>query len=91
MTAVRLSLAVVLVTVAGAARLPAAPPVTALAYRPDGGLLAAGTHAQVLLIDPKTGDDVGALREIPGRVTGLAFSKVGLLAVACGEPGKRGR
>ena len=33
MTAVRLSLAVVLVTVAGAARLPAAPPVTALAYR----------------------------------------------------------
>src|SRR5438270_13552823 len=90
MTAVRFSLAVVLGTLTGAARLPASPPITALAYRADGALLAAGTHGDVVLIDPKTGADVGVIRGIPGRVTGLAFSKAGLLAVACGEPGKRG-
>ena len=90
MTSVRLPLIVAAVVLTSADGRSAAPPVTALAYRTDGALLAAGTHGQVVLIDPKSGDDVGVLPGIPGRVTGLAFSKAGLLAVACGEPGKAG-
>jgi hypothetical protein len=67
----------------------AAPPVTALAYRADGQLLAAGTHGSVTLVDPATGDAVATLPQA-GRVTAVAFSKAGTLAVAAGEPGKSG-
>jgi WD domain, G-beta repeat len=69
--------------------LIAAPPVTSLAYR-DGQLLAAGTHGVVTLIDPATGDRIATLPEQKGRITALAFSKNGTLAVASGESGKTG-
>lgn len=68
--------------------LAAASPVTALAYR-DNQLLAAGTYGVVTLVDPSTGDAVATLPQA-GRVTALAFSKSGTLAVAAGEPGKAG-
>lgn len=90
MTAVRFPLVLAAAALAAAPARPAPPAVTALAYSPDGSMLAAGTHGQVVLIDPKTGDDVGVIHDIPGRVTGLALSKAGTLAVASGEPGKRG-
>lgn len=67
----------------------AAPPVTALAYRGDGKLLAAGAHGSVALVDPGTGDVASTLPQ-RGRVTAIAFSKTNVLAVASGEPGKTG-
>lgn len=73
-----------------ASPLAAAPPVASLAYRADGGLLAAGTHGAVALVDPATGDFLANLPGQTGRVTALAFSKAGTLAVASGEPGKSG-
>lgn len=73
-----------------ATNLAAAPPVSAVAYSHDGKLLAAGTRGVVHLIEPGTGT---IAKEYPGqteRVTALAFSKDGLLAVASGVPGKSG-
>jgi WD40 repeat protein len=90
MTAVRLSLTAAVAILTATVGRTAPPAVTALAYHSDGSLLAAGTHGQVTLIDPRSGEDVGVIRDIPGRITGLAFSKAGPLAVACGEPGKAG-
>ena len=69
-------------------RTHAAAPVAALAYRPDGKLLAAAGWREVLLIDPTTGDVVGKLPGQAGDVTALAFSRDGsVLAVAAGLPG----
>lgn len=68
----------------------APPPVTALAYRPDGKLLAAGTRGVVHLIDPDKEEVVADLPGQTGRVTAAAFSRSGVLAVAGGEPGKSG-
>lgn len=67
----------------------AAAPVSAVAYRPDGKLLAASTRGEVALIDPAKGEVVADLTGLPGRVTAVAFS-ANHLAVACGEPGKAG-
>jgi hypothetical protein len=67
------------------------PPVAALAYRPDGKLLAAGGQREVVLIDPDKGDVVGVLAGQAGEVTALAFSPDGrTLAVAAGESGRPG-
>ena len=69
----------------------AAPPaVTALAYRADGAMLAAGTHGSVAIIDPKTGEAIANLDGQTGRVTAVAFSKDNRLAVASGTPGVSG-
>lgn len=68
------------------------PPLTALAYHPNGKLLAAGTHGEVALIDPAKGEAIAKLEGQSNRVTSLAFNKAGnLLAVASGEPGKSGQ
>lgn len=72
-----------------ASPLAAAPPVTALAYRADGQLLAAGAHGSVALVDPATGDVASTLPQA-GRVTAVAFSMANVLAVASGESGKAG-
>ena len=71
--------------------VPALAPVAALAYRPDGKLLAAGTHREALLLDVATGDVVARLTGQLAQVTALAFSADGRrLAVASGTPGSAG-
>jgi hypothetical protein len=65
--------------------------VTALAYRPDGKLLAAGVYKTVTLIDPANGDVTGQLSGQTAKVTALAFSRDGkCLAVASGAAGTAG-
>jgi WD40 repeat protein len=67
------------------------PPVTALAYGPDGKLLAAGGHNEVLFIDPATGEVVGKLGGQSGKVTAVAFNPKGdLFAAASGAAGAAG-
>src|SRR5262249_41507141 len=69
-------------------RLPLKSPVATLAYRPDGKLLAAGLHKEVVFINPADGEVVGKLPGQMGQVTVLAFSRDGkLLAVASGSAG----
>ena len=71
--------------------LPAAPlaPVTALAFRPDGSLLAAGGFRTVTLWDLKTGRPAQVIDGLAGQVQSVAFNPAGThLAVAGGEPGK---
>jgi WD40 repeat protein len=66
----------------------AAAPITALAYRPDGKLLAAAAYKDVFLFDPATGDERGRLAGLGSGVTALAFSPDGKrLAVAVGLSG----
>src|SRR5579885_1910321 len=72
-------------------RVPVAAPVSALAYRPDGKLLAAGGQKAVAFLDPAKGDGTGRLGGLVGRVTGVAFSPDGKrFAVAAGQPGSPG-
>jgi len=72
-------------------RSPRAAPVAALAYRPDGKLLAAGVQSEVVLIDPTNGEVQGRRTAQGGRVTALAYSPNGeMLAVACGSAGAAG-
>jgi WD40 repeat protein len=81
--------AVVVVSLFTAGIASAAPPVSAVAYSPDGKRLAAGTRGVVHLVDPASGEITA---ELPGqvqRVTAVAFS-ADRLAVASGEPGKSG-
>jgi WD40 repeat protein len=72
-------------------RVAVKPPVTALAYRSDGKLLAAAAHRDVSFIDPTNGTVTGALPAAPARVTALAFSASGeYFAVAAGAVGTPG-
>jgi WD40 repeat protein len=66
------------------------PPVTALAVSSRGDVIAAGTRGVVHLLDAKSGKELGTLSGQITRVTGLAFSNRGWLAVASGEAGKSG-
>lgn len=67
-------------------RVETSAPISALAYRPDGKLLAAGGHKDVTLLDVASGDVLGKLDGLPGKVTALAFSRDGKrLAVASGS------
>ncbi len=79
------SFAVTLPDIKPRAALP--PPVAALAYRPDGKLLAAGVDKQVVFIDPATAAVVANLAQ-GAKVTAVAFSRKGdLFAVASGAAG----
>jgi WD40 repeat protein len=72
-------------------RVAVTAPVTALAYRPDGKVLAAGVRRQVLLIDPASGDVTGRLPGHTDQVSALAYNRGGtLLAVASGSTGRAG-
>lgn len=73
-------------------KVAAAPAVAALAYRPDGKLLAAGTYKEVVLINPDTGAEVARLPGQTESVTALTFTRDGLrFAVASGSSGAAGR
>ena len=77
---------------------PAAPavysraaPVAALAFSPDGALLAAGGYHEVTIWDTATGALARRVGDVVERVYGLAWSADGRrLAVAGGTPGVSG-
>ncbi len=77
---------------------PAAPetyrvpiPVTALAYSPDGKLLASSGYHEILLWSPDDGKLVRRISNVAERVYDLKFSTDGkTLAVACGTPAQIG-
>src|SRR5262245_38938003 len=84
----RLSLLVLLAIPGVAAAAP--PPVTAVAYHPQGKLIAFGFGTEVRVFDPEK-TEVARQFVGQGRVTALAFDPTGnWLAIASGEPGKRG-
>ena len=67
------------------------PLIGALAYRPDGKLLALGTFKEVRLVDPETGKVVATLPGEAEDVRAVAFSPDGkLLAAAGGLPARSG-
>lgn len=66
-------------------------PITALAFSPDGSLLAASGYHEVTLWDPSTGQLVGRIPRTAERVFALDFfPDCHRLALAGGEPGTRG-
>lgn len=65
-------------------KLKPAPPVAALAYTPDGKTLAAAGRGEVLLIDA-AGEVTQRMPAGGDRVTALAYSKAGTLAIAAGS------
>jgi hypothetical protein len=65
-------------------------PITALTYRADGKVLAAAGHHKVLMVDAATYDVTGSIGMIDGKISALAFSGGGDLAVAHGTPGSHG-
>jgi hypothetical protein len=71
-------------------RAPVAPPVAAVAYHPDGKLVAAGLRREVRVFDVATGDLKWRLDGLEARITALAFRPDGTqLAVAASTPGAR--
>ncbi len=66
-------------------------PVTALAVRPDGSLLAVSGYHEILLFDPNEGQVERRIQNLAERIYGIAFSPDGeLIAVAAGTPGRMG-
>lgn len=72
-------------------RVPVKPLISALAYRPDGKLLALGTFKEVRLVEPESGKIVATLPGEADDVRAVAFSPDGkLLAAAGGLPARGG-
>jgi len=67
------------------------PQIGALAYRPDGRVLALGTYKEVRLIEPATSQAIATLTGHAEAVRAIAFSPDGnFLAVAGGLPARSG-
>ena len=67
------------------------PPVAAVAFSPDGKLLAVGSYGRVTVWDLSTGKPAKVLTNVLAAVNDLKFSPDGkLLAVAGGQPSARG-
>ncbi len=66
-------------------------PITAVAFNPDGKLLAAGCYGRVTIWDLQTIQPVKVLTNVLGSVNDVRFSPDGkLLAVGGGQPSARG-
>jgi WD40 repeat protein len=66
-------------------------PVAAVAFSPDGKLLASGSYGQVTVWDLESARPVQVLTSVLGAVNDLRFSPDGkLLAVAGGQPSAKG-
>ena len=66
-------------------------PILALAFNPNGSVLAASGYYEVTLWNPTNGHLLGRLTNAPQRVHALAYSPDGAsLAVAGGTPGRSG-
>lgn len=66
-------------------------PITAVAFSPDGKLLATGFYGQVTIWDMKTVRPVKVLTNVLGAVNDLKFSPGGkMLAVGGGQPSAKG-
>ncbi len=66
-------------------------PIAAVAFSPDGKLLAAGSYGQVAVWDLAAAKPVKVLTNVLGAVNDLKFSPDGkLLAVAGGQPSAKG-
>jgi WD40 repeat protein/mono/diheme cytochrome c family protein len=69
----------------------AVSPVSAVAFSPDGKVLAVGGYKEARLVDPATGKSISTLSGHADLVRALAFSPDGrLLAAAGGEPARGG-
>jgi mono/diheme cytochrome c family protein/sugar lactone lactonase YvrE len=87
-----------LASIAPPAEHPPAPavyrqpvPITALAFSPDGKVLAASGYREVTLWDPADGKLIGRIPRLAERTCSIAFSPDGKsLAVAGGAPGRSG-
>jgi len=67
------------------------PPVAAVAFSPDGKLLASGSYGRVTIWDLTAAKPLRVLSNVLGAVNDLKFSPDGsLLAVAGGQPSARG-
>ncbi|MBY0524100.1 MAG: hypothetical protein K2R98_11915 [Gemmataceae bacterium] len=72
-------------------KIPAAPPVGALAYSPDGKLLVAGSHKEAVVVDVAKMEVIARLDGQIDAVSAVAFSRDGKrLAVASGASGSAG-
>lgn len=66
------------------------PAVTAVAYHPNGTMIAFGAGNEVRLFDVASGDSLGSVA-VEGRVSAMAFKSQGnWLIIAAGTPGKSG-
>jgi hypothetical protein len=73
--------------------LPVGPlaPVAAVAYSPDGALLAIGSYGRVSIWDTREAKPVRTITHVLGAVNDLKFSPDGaMLAVSGGQPSARG-
>ena len=69
----------------------APPPVTGLAYSPDGKALAVASYKEVIVVDPSNGKTLRRLAGFPEQVTAVAYSPDGKgLAGSGGMPGRGG-
>lgn len=65
-------------------RVPIAPEIGALAFSPDGKLLAAGSYKAVDLLDAATGKRLAKFEGAADQVRSVAFSRDGKLLAAAG-------